>query len=344
MRVVASLAAASLVALAPAVVSAQPPGSATDASAAPARLVEVRFALSSSASKQLSEPRLRRLLEIELGDAAVLAPAATGPLGDHVAYVWVDLAEPSTVAIEVRVGARPVDRREIADAELTGDIAVRVIAIAASDMVRAQMRPIRPPKKPPAPKLPSSEEIEAASRLVDALTWTPRAAAAFVPSAGAAMFGPQIDLGFRRFGVSAHVQANLLVGPTSFGSARWFEAGLGVSYRMWATPSLRFAGGVSAAAAAVQVAGASLAGEPEGSFDTWSARAGGSVAIEWRFHEPIWLTLAVGPSAVLRPFEVQGPGGARASFEGVFIGTALGLLFEQRAPVHVKALQKNGNP
>ena len=93
------------------------------------RLVEVRFALSPSASKQLSEPRLRRLLEIELADAAVRAPAATGPLGDPVAYVWVDLSEASTVAIEVRIGARAVERREIADAELTGDIAGRVIAI-----------------------------------------------------------------------------------------------------------------------------------------------------------------------------------------------------------------------
>ena len=306
--------------------------------------MEVRFALSSSASKQLSEPRLRRLLEIELGDAAVLAPAATGPLGDHVAYVWVDLAEPSTVVIEVRAGVRPVDHREIADAELTGDIAVRVIAIAAADMVRAQMRPIRPPKKPPAPKPPSPEEIEAASRLVDALSWSPRAGAAFVPTAGAALFGPALDLGLRRFGVGAHVGASLLAGPTSFGSARWFEAGLGMSYRLWVTPSVRFAGEISAAAVAVHVAGASLVGESEGRLDTWSARAGGSVAIEWRVHEPVWLTLGVGPSAVLRPFEVEAPGGARSAFDGVFVGTALGVLFEQRAPVHVKALQKNGSP
>jgi hypothetical protein len=310
--------------------------------AAPQRLVEVRFALSSSAAKQLSEPRLRRLLEIELADAALLAPGAAGPLGDHVAYIWVDLAEPSTVAIEVRVGARTVERRELADAELTGDVAVRVIAIIAAEMVRAQMQPVKPPKKPPAPKPPSPEEIEAASRQVDALSWSPRVGAAFVPSAGATLFGPGFDLGARRFGVSAHLLADLFVGPTSFGSARWFEVGLGAGYRMWVTPSLRFAGQLSASAAAVRVDGGRLLGEGAGQADTWSARAGGTVAVEWRVAEPMWLTLGVSPSAVLRPFEVLGAGGARSAFDGVLVGGALGILFEQRAPVHVKALQSNG--
>ena len=68
------------------------------------------------------------------------------------------------------------------------------------------------------------------------------------------------------------------------------------------------------------------------------------IAIEWRPRAQVWLTLGVGPSAVLRPFEVEAPGGARSAFDGVFVGTALGVLFEQRAPVHVKALQKNGTP
>lgn len=322
---------------------AQPPAGAPEApSAGSSRLVEVRFAVSSSASKQLSEPRLRRLLEIELGDEALLAPAAIGPLGDHVAYVWVDLVEPSTVVIEVRTGVRPVDKREIADAELTGDIVVRVIAIAAADMVRAQMRPVRPPKKPPAPKPPSPEEIEAESRLVDALMWSPRASSVLVPAAGATMFGPTLDLGFRRFGAGAHLTTSYVAGPTGFGSARWFEVGLAMSYRLWVTPFLRFAAEISAAAAAVHVAGASLAGEPNDALDTWTARAGGSAAVEWRVREPIWLTLSIGPSAVLRPFEVEAPLGARSAFDGVLFGTALGVLFEQRAPVRLKALQKNG--
>ncbi len=314
------------------------------AAALPQRLVEVRFALSSSAAKQLSELRLRRLLEIELADAAVLAPANTGPLGDHVAYVWVDVSENSTVAIEARIGGRAVERREIVDAELTGDVAVRVIAIIAAEMVRAQMRPLRPPKKPPVPKPPTQEQIEAASRQADALTWNPRASAAFVPSAGATMFGPGFDLGLRRFGVGLHLSADWLAGPTSFGSSRWFDVGLGASYRLWVTPDLRFAGDLTAKAAAVRVEGARVFGEAPGQVDTWSATAGGSVALEWRVLEPLWLTLSVGPKAVLRPVEVVGAGGERSALEGVFVGTSLGVLLEQRAPVHVKALQTNGSP
>ncbi|MEZ4297719.1 MAG: hypothetical protein R3B70_22370 [Polyangiaceae bacterium] len=319
-------------------------GGGDAANGAPAKLVEVRFALSSTASKQLSEPRLRRLLEIELGDDAVLAPAAMGPLGDHVAYVWVDLMEPSTLAIEVRVGARPVDHREIADAELTGDIVARVIAIAAADMVRRQMRPIRPPPKPPAPKPPSAEAIEAESQRVDALMWAPRVGGAFVPSAGAAMFGPELDLGFRRFGAGAHVLSALYAGPAGEGSARWFEAGLGMSYRLWVTPSLRFAAELSAAMVSVRVQDARIVGGEGGMRDDWTARAGGAVAIEWRAAEPVWLTLGVGPSAVLRPIEIEAPGGARGAFDGAFVGASLGVLFEQRFPVHVKGLQASGMP
>jgi hypothetical protein len=304
----------------------------------------VRFALSPTAAKELSEARLRRLLEIELGDEAVLAPATAGPLGDHVTYVWVDLHEPSTVVIEVRAGVRPVDRREIADAELTGDIVVRVIAIAAAEMVRTQMRPLRPPRKPPPPKPPSPEEIEAASREADAVTWNPRAVAAFVPSAGAAMFGPGFDLGFRRFGVGAHLTADWLTGPTSTGSARWFEVGLGASYRFWLGPSLRVAGELSAAGAAVRLAGASIGGESPLTLDTWSARAGASIGLEWRAAEPVWLTAGVGPSVLLRSFDLRAAGSVQGTFEGAFVGLSLGVLFEQRAPVHLKALQKNGAP
>jgi len=336
---------ASLICLvSPAIVSAQAALPSAEPVAPPPqqKLVEVRVALSATASKQLVEPRLRRLLEIELGDTAVLAPAPTGPLGDHVAYVWVDLVGPSTVAIEVRVGARAVERREIADAELTGDIAARVIAIATAEMVSEQMKPVRVPKKAPAPKPPSTEEIEAASQRADAVTIDARATGAFVPSAGATMFGPSFDLGFRRFGIGAHLVGGFFTGPASFGSARWFEAGVGASYRLWVTPSLRFAGEITATASAVRVAGARIVGEVESRFDTWSARAGGSVAIEWRASDPVWLTLGAGPSAVLRPFEVSA-GGARSSFEGVFVGATLGVLFDQRAPVHVKALQANGN-
>jgi hypothetical protein len=54
------------------------------------RTIEIRLALSDAAASTLGEPRMRRLIEIETDSFAVLAPGAVGPLGDHVAYVWVD--------------------------------------------------------------------------------------------------------------------------------------------------------------------------------------------------------------------------------------------------------------
>ncbi|MBK8253501.1 MAG: hypothetical protein IPK82_12645 [Polyangiaceae bacterium] len=338
----AGAAVAALLLAAPNANAQAPNGDA--ATAAPAKLVEVRFALSQTASKQLSEPRLRRLIEIELGDDALLSPTATGPLGDHVAYVWVDLVEPATIIIEVRVGSRSVDRREIADAELTGDIVPRVIAIAAADMVRKQMRPVRPPKKPPPPKLPTPEEIEGESRRVDALMTSPQVGGFFVPSAGAALFGPALDVGFRRFGVGVHALAGFYTGPTNFSSARLFEVGLAASYRLWIAPNIRFAAQISAAPSALHVSGATILGQRAADLETWSARAGAQLAFEWRFHEPMWLTLQAGGSALLRGVDIVSPGGQKSAFEGGVITAAIGLMFEQRAPVQIKALQSSGSP
>jgi hypothetical protein len=108
--------------------------------------------LSVPAAESLSEQSVRRLLELELGERAVLAPGTSGPLGEHVAYVWIDLPSPSKVIIEVRVGDKSVTRRELGIAGLAWDVAARIVAITTSEMVRAQMRPARVVRRPPSPR------------------------------------------------------------------------------------------------------------------------------------------------------------------------------------------------
>src|SRR4051794_15136549 len=90
---VATLVASSALAADPAPIAAPPP-----AVAPASRIVEVRVALSTEVLKKISEPRFRRLLEIELEGSAVLAPGAVGPLGDHVAYIWIDRPTPNQIA------------------------------------------------------------------------------------------------------------------------------------------------------------------------------------------------------------------------------------------------------
>jgi hypothetical protein len=284
----------------------------------------VRLALSAAAAKTLSEPRVRRLLELELGDTAVLAPASTGPLGDHVAYIWVDQSDPSQVSIEVRVGDRPVDRRDIAVAGLKGDVAARLVTIAGSEMVRAQMQPA-PAKRAPPPRKPTPEEAEVAVRTQPALQLSAAAAAAFLPPSGGALAGPSLGIAFRDFGVGETLFARWLTGAAEGSSARWLEAGLAVDYRLWLSPRWRLTLGGLFAASSLHIPDALSVDGAAGQRDTWSARAGALVGVETRVVAPLWLGLLAEPGAILRPAPFEDAAGAQRSVSGAWLGLDLAL-------------------
>jgi hypothetical protein len=301
--------------------------------AAPARIVEVRVGLSVPAAEGLLEPRVRRLLELELGERAVLAPGTSGPLGEHVAYVWIDLPSPSRVGIEVRVGDKPVTRRELGIAGLAWDVAARIVAITTSEMVRAQMRPARVVRRPPAPKGPSPEELEIASRKRDALVFTAAGlAGALVPQERAFLAGPSIGIALRRFGASGHLSAAWLAGPAEFGALRWLEVGLGVENRFWLSSSWRLAIGGAASMAFLHLSGVSSVDGVPGGADTWSARGGIKGGLEARLYGPLWLGLNLDPGILLRPVRYEVAPGAPEKIEGVFLGASLSLSVEWIAP------------
>ena len=313
----------------PAAPTSAPPAATAPPVAAPAsRIVEVRIALSSDALKKLSEPRLRRLLEIEIEGSAVLAPGAVGPLGDHVAYIWVDRPVPNQIIIEVRVGDRAVVRREIAAAGLSGDVAARLVAIAASEMVRDQMEPVRAaPRRPPPPRRPTDAEIELASRGQPGIQLLAAADIAFAPKDGAVLAGPSLGVGFRYYGVSETLSARWLTGPSHAGSLRWLEVGLSADYRLWLSPSFRLAFGAEAAFASAHLGDAAVAYSAPGERDTWSARAGGRLGAELHLAGPVWLSLTATPGAILRPVRYETSSG-KGTFEGLWVGAGLGLTFE----------------
>jgi len=304
-----------------------PPAASSAAAPAP-RVVEVRIALSSDALKKLSEPRLRRLLEIELEGSAVLAPGAVGPLGDHVAYIWVDRPTERQIAIEVRVGDRAVGRRDIAADGLTGDVAARLVAIAASEMVRDQMEPIRAvPRRPPPPRRPTEGEIELASRGQPAIQLFAGADLAFLPQAAGVLAGPSLGLGFRYYGISETLFARWLTGPSHSGALRWLEFGISADYRLWLSPSWRLAFGAEAALASAHLGDAHIVEGFPGERDTWSARAGGRIGAELHLGGPLWLNLTATPGAILRPVRYDSPSG-KGALEGLWIGAGAGLSFE----------------
>ncbi len=305
---------------------ASPPPASPPASTAPRR-VEVRLSLSRAAAEALAEPRVRRLLEIELDDTGTLAPHAGGPLGDHIAHVWIDLPSPSEVLIEARLAERAVTRRFLMIGGLNPDVAARLVAIAANELVRAQARPIRP-RRTPAPPTPTPKALELAARRAPAIVWSTAPSFAFLPSSDGTLWGAGASVGFRSAGLSERATARWLTGPTSAGATRWFEVGLAVDYRVWLGPSVRLAFGADAGLAFLRLGDARATDGILGTRDTWSGRAGGILGVDVRAFGPAWLGLHLSPGAVLRRAPFESTSGLGGAIEGLWLGVDLSLQIE----------------
>ena len=297
------------------------------AAPAPQRLVEVRLAISRAAADALGETRVRRLLEIELDDTGSLAPSSGGPLGDQVAHVWIDLPSPSQVLIEARLAERPVSRRFITTSGLNADVAARLAAIAASELVRAQARPLRP-RRPPAPRVPSPEELDLAARRAPAIVWSAAPSFAFLPSSGGTLWGAGASLGFRALGASERAFARWLAGPTDTGTLRWLEIGLALDYRVPLHRSARLVLGADASLAFLRLPDARATGGVMDARDALSGRAGGLLGFEIRAFGPAWASLQLSPGAILRSTAFEDASGRRGAVEGFWLGVDLGLHIE----------------
>jgi hypothetical protein len=289
----------------------------------------VRLALSRAAADDLSEFRVRRVLDIELPDGAILAQAPVGPLDDRVAYVWIHRPTPARLDIEVRLDGRAVVRRRISASGLTSDVAARLVAIAASEMIRTEMRKARSPRRSPAPRRPTPEELELASRDADALTLVaaPHAAVIAGEAGTVALAGSGLGVGFRHLRATPTLFARWLGEPT----LRWLEAGLSVDHRFWLGDRWRLSVGGVAALAALHLPFALTSVDGiAGQRDTWSARAGLGLGLETRVAEPLWLGLSLEPGVVLRPVLYEDAHGARRAVEGAWLGVGLTLAVERR--------------
>ena len=285
--------------------------------------------MSQAAATQLSDPRFRRLLGIELQDTAVLSPTMIGPIADHVAYVWIDLPEPSIATLEVRVGAGPLIRRSIQLSGMNWDVAARLVAIALAETIRSQ--PVRT-RKPPPQKTPSPEQLELAARNAPVLSWTGAVTTAAV-SDGTVLGGTAFELGVRSERVGALLMARWVGGERSSGSVGWLEVGLGANVRWWLGPNLRLALGGFGAAASVHLGGVRHVDDIPASRDSGSARAGVNAALEMRLAEGRWLSIGLEPSAILRPVHFTDMSGASDEMHGLWVGLNVGLQLERRLSV-----------
>lgn len=293
------------------------------------KLVEVRLALSSSAVSRLSEARVRRLLEIELDEAGVLAPGTAGPLGDHVAYVWVDLAPDGSTLVEARLADRPVYRRRIDTARLEPDVASHVVAIAATEMVRAAMRPPRP-RRPTQPK-PHPAELARRERRAAAVSFTGGGHAEAFTSGGAAA-GPFVSAAFRGAGTSGAIFGRFAAGGFGGIALRFAEAGLALQHRVWVNTRARLVAGASASGLGVRASGGARFGaDPAargGERDALTARAGAQLGAEAHVGRAVWVSLCFEPSAFLRPLALVAANTREARLEGGAVGASIGITSE----------------
>lgn len=227
----------------------------------------------------------------------------------------------------MRVGDRPVAHREIGTAGLSGDVAARLVAIAASEMVRAQLEPV--PKAPPpaaTPRRPAPDEIEKAARAQPALMLVPGASLASLPAAKGFLGGASISAGFRYLGFGQTLTARWLSGDSSAGALRWLRLASRVDHRLWLGRSFRLALGGSAALASVHLGEVARVAETERDHEPRrpaparrsgpscaSRRAPGSASPSSR-----------GRSSGPRPTTRTGKG----AVEGAFLGLGLGLHFD----------------
>jgi hypothetical protein len=286
----------------------------------------VRLGVSRQAATTLLESRVRRLLAFELDGEATLAPGNAGPLGDNVAWVWVDMPSPSSAVVEVRVAEHTVARREIAVEGLVPDVAARLIAIAAAETIRDQTRPARP-RKPLAPKAPSPDEQPAALG-GPAVAFGAALDGAWLPGSSGGVVGPALSLSLRQGPAGLRIFGSYLGGSIGEGRLRWLEAGLAGEYRAALGPRTRLVLGAAASAAAVHLADASSVDGVAGTSDTWSARGSGVLGLELRYAGPNWIGLALEPGAILRPAPFTTVSGARGMVEGAFLGLTLSASIE----------------
>ena len=291
-------------------------------------LLEVRVAFSDSATALFDQRRFRQYLSIELDDVGHVAARGSGPLADHIAYIWIDIPEPNRVAVQTRIGRASVATRFFPVREgLRPDVVARLVAIGAADMIRSRTQS-QSDGQPQAPEPPTDEQVEAATRDSPALLFEGRADAAWIPSASTVLGGASLELAFRFQKVRPFFTGSLLMGNTHGNLTRWASVGIGADRTFWVSPRLRLSLGCNAHAATVHLS------NHDYSEDSWTARASARLHTELAIHRATWIGISIEPGMLLRPASFDTPSGPH-SLHGFHLSASLSLQWERRSKLVV---------
>lgn len=264
----------------------------------------IRVALSKRASETLSEVRVRRLVELQLGGDVSVAPEPYGPLDEVSVRVFIDLPSPSVAEIQAQAPKRRLAIRRVDVAGLPWDAATRFVAIAASESIRLQLRPL--PKRKPRP--PTEAEIAERLEKTPSLELGGALVGAWLSSENEGFFGSRLRFSFHQRVLSEHLSIQAL-GSTS--STAWFEGSLGASHRTFWLPDVRTYVGAGFGVAAV------FDGRT-GEADPW-IRGYADLGVALRLADDAWLAVEVQPGAALD---------APSERVGAFIGAAMSIGYD----------------
>ncbi|MFO0550102.1 MAG: hypothetical protein U0271_17035 [Polyangiaceae bacterium] len=289
-----------------------PDAFADEPHAAPAAVEEqpriIRLALSKRAAEKLSDLRVRRLVELQLGGEIVVPVEATGPLDENAVRVFIDLPQPTRATVQVQALDRPLESREVDVAGMSWEVATRYIALAVSEVVRGQIAP----KRRPRPRTPTSFEEAAALARIPRVQFGAALEAAYVEDFDTLLLGSRVFAGFHQQIFSE--QLSFAAMGTIDGRA-YLEGDIVLEHRFWVLPPLRINLGAGFGIAGLERPQAT----GDFAFDLW-ARVHAELAVELQLDEKAWLAIGASPGFTIDPQRqlIGGwlGGSVRMSFEG----------------------------
>ena len=282
---VAGIALAALVPVTEAAAEAPAAAPAAVASGGEASPSVVRVALTKAASEKLSEQRVRRLVELQVGGGAVVPAEAIGPLDENAVRVFIDLPEPTVVTVQVQAPDRRLETRNVDVAGLPWEVATRFVATAASQSVSALLAP----KRKPRPRPPTPEEIARELAKQPALEVSGGLEAVYSSDLETALFGSRLRVAFHERVLSESVS---LAALGSLDGGLWAEIDVAAWHRLWLNPDLRLGLGAGFALGLTR----GLRAEADPDLELW-VRPHGLVALDVRLQPNAWLRIGLDPGA-----------------------------------------------
>lgn len=268
----------------------------------------LRIVVSPQAADKLSEGRVRRLIELQVGGGISIPDDGWGRLDEHSIRVFIDLVTPTMVIVQVQAPDRKLETRNVDVAGLPWEVATRFVAIAVSQSVRAQLAPPRKPK----PRPPTDDEIAAELASHPTVELSAGLEGVYASDVGTGLFGSRLTLSFHQPVLSESISVGLL---GSFEGGLWADFDVAAFHRFWIGPDLRIGAGLGFALAVTD--GIRPTTEET---ELW-VRPHALAAIDFRMTPKSWFAIGIDPGMTVDP---------RREEVGLWLGGSLRIEYEGR--------------